>query len=64
MNSLIYKKDLNKLIKVKFYPEKRFTFHKNMFLILLIYRLIDVIFDFPAAYSRKYTFLIKPFLKW
>ena len=35
------------------------TFHMNMFLILLIYHLINVIFDFPGAYSRKYTVLIK-----
>jgi len=27
----------------------------NMFLILLIYHLINVFFDFPGAYSRKYT---------
>jgi len=33
----------------------------NMFLILLIYHLINVFFDFPGAYSRKYTVLIKTF---
>ena len=33
----------------------------NMFLILLIYHLINVFFDFPGAYSRKYTVLIKNF---
>ena len=27
----------------------------HMFLILLIYHLITVFFDFPGAYSRKYT---------
>ena len=32
-----------------------------MFLILLIYHLIDDFFDFPEAYSRKYTVLIKVF---
>jgi len=28
----------------------------NIFLILLIYHLINVFFDFPRAYSRKYSF--------
>jgi len=37
----------------------------NMFLILLIYHLINVFFDFPGAYSRKYTVLTKIiFFKW
>jgi len=31
----------------------------NVFLILLIYPLIKVFFDFPGAYSRKYTVLLK-----
>jgi len=31
----------------------------NMFLILLIYHLINVFFDFPGAYCTKYTVLIK-----
>ena len=30
----------------------------NMFLILLIYHLINVFSDFPGAYCRKYTVLI------
>jgi len=34
----------------------------HMFLILLIYHLINVFFDFPGTYSRKYTVLIKHFL--
>ena len=34
---------------------KNHTFHMNMFLILLIYHLINVFFDFPGAYSRNYT---------
>jgi len=38
---------------------KTYTFHKNLFLILLIYHLINVFFDFPQAYSRKYTVFIK-----
>jgi len=40
-------------------------FYTNMFLILLIYHLINVYFYFPGAYSRKYTVLIKAFfVKW
>ena len=56
--SCLIKKDLIKLIKVTFYPEKPHTFHRNMFLIILIYHLINVFFDFPGAYSRKYTALL------
>jgi len=46
--------------------EKNHTFHMNMFLILLIYPLIDVgFFNFPGAYCRKYAVLInKIILKW
>ena len=29
------------------------TFHMNMFLILLIYHLINVFFYFPGAHSRQ-----------
>jgi len=35
--------------------------HMNMFLILLIYHLINVFWDLPGAYSRKYTALINLF---
>jgi len=41
---------------------KTHTFHMDMFLILLIYHLINVSFDFPGAYCRKYTVLMKKFL--
>jgi len=34
-----------------------------MFLILLIYHLINVFWDLPGAYSRKYTALINLFFK-
>ena len=37
---------------------KTHTFHMNIFLILLIYHLINVFFDFPGAYFRKYTVLM------
>jgi len=50
--------DLIKVINVTFYPEKTHTFQMNMFLILLNNHLIKKI-DFPVAYSRKYTVLIK-----
>jgi len=37
----------------------------NMFLMVLIYHLINVIFDFPGGFSRKYTVLLKKnVLKW
>jgi len=48
MNCLI-KKGPNKLIKVIFYPEKTYTFHMKMFLILLIYHLINVFFRFSRS---------------
>ena len=51
MNCLIkkapYKTDKSHILSGKFY-----TFHMNMFLILLIYHLINVLFDFPGAYCR------------
>ena len=58
MNCLIKKKDLKKQIKV-FLSGKTHTFHMNVFLMLLIYHLINVFFDFPGAYSKKYTVLLK-----
>jgi len=57
MNCLIKKKDL--INSDKSYPGKTHTLHMNMFLILLIYHLINVFFDFPGADCRKYTVLIK-----
>ena len=33
----------------------------NMFFILLIYHLVNVFFEFPWAYFRKYTAFIKKF---
>jgi len=43
---------------MKAFEIKNHTFHMNMFLILLIYHSINVLFDFPGAYCRKYTVLI------
>ena len=57
MNCLIkkgpYTTDKNHILSGNTY-----AFHKNMFLILLIYHLINVFFDFPGAYFRKYTVLM------
>ena len=50
---------MNCLIKKSRFIRKTDTLHMNMFLILLIYHLINVFFDFPGAYSRKYTVLLK-----
>jgi len=58
MNCLI-KKGRYKTDKSPILSGKTYTFHMNMFLILLMYHLINVFFDFPGAYSRKYTVLIK-----
>ena len=54
MNCLIKKKGHYKTVK----DVKIYTFHMNIFLILLIYHLSSL-FGFPGAYSRKYTVLIK-----
>ena len=58
MNSSIKKKRPYKTDKSHILSGKTHTFHMNMFLILLIYHLINVFFDFPGAYSRKYTVFI------
>ena len=59
MNCLIKKRPY-KTDKSHNLSGKTHTFHMNMFLILLIYHLISVFFDFRGAYSRNYTvFLIK-----
>jgi len=55
MNCLIKKKDLIKQIKV-FLSGKTHTFHMNVFLMLLIYHVINVFFDFPGAYSKNIQF--------
>ena len=52
---------MNCLIKKSRFIRKTDTFHINMFLILLIFHLINVFFDFPGAYSRKYTVLLKKY---
>ena len=58
MNCLIekihYKTDKSHILSGKTH-----TFHMNMFLILLIYHLINVYFDLPGDYSEIYTVLIK-----
>ena len=41
-----------------FHPVKAYTFHMNMFLILLIFQLINEFLSFPRTYSQKYTVLI------
>ena len=58
MNCLIKKRPY-KTDKSHILSGKSHTFHMNMFLILLLYHLINVYFYFPGAYSRKYTVLIK-----
>ena len=58
MNSLIIKKRPYKTDKSHILSGKTLTFHMNMFLILLIYQLINVFSNFPGAYCRKYTVLI------
>ena len=63
MNCLI-KKGPYKTDKSHILSGKTYILYKNMFLILLIYHLINVFFDFPGAYSRKYTVLIKLNFKW
>jgi len=64
MNCLI-KKIPYKTDKSHVLSGKNAYFYTNMFLILLIYHLINVYFYFPGAYSRKYTVLIKAiFVKW
>ena len=60
MNSLIKKRPY-KTDKSNILSGKTHNVHMNMFLILLIYHLFNVFFDFPGAYSRKYTVLIKNF---
>ena len=59
MNYLIKNIDLMKMKKSHILSAKSHTFHMNMFLILMIYHLVNVFFYFPGAYSRKYTVLIK-----
>ena len=63
MNCLI-KKGPYKTDKSHILSGKSHTFH-ILFLILLIYHFINAFFDFPGAYSRKYTVLIKHYIfKW
>ena len=57
MNCLI-KKKTHKTDKSHILSGKTHTFHINMCLIILIYQLINVFFDFPGAYFRKYTFKV------
>ena len=52
MNYLIKKKGRYKTDKSHILSGKTYTFHMNMFLILLIYHLSNVFFYFPGAYSR------------
>ena len=61
MNCLNKIKRPYKTDKSHILSENTHTFHINMFLILLIYHLINVFFDFPGA--RKHTVLIKKKLK-
>ena len=49
MNSLILKKRPHKTDKSHILSGKTHTFHMNMFLILLIYHLINVFSDFPGG---------------
>ena len=58
MNCLIKKRPYKTDKSHVFIREITHTLHMNMFLILLIYHLINVFFDFPGAYSRKYTALL------
>ena len=58
MNCLI-KKGPYKTEKSHILSGKTYTFHMNMFLIVLIYHLINDFFDFPRASSRKNTVLLK-----
>jgi len=63
MNCLIKTKRPYQNDKSHILSGKTHTFHINMFLILLIYHLINVFFDFPGAYCRKYTVLIQNLFK-
>jgi len=57
MNYLIKTNDLIQLIKSHILSGKTYTFHKNMFLILLIYHLINVFFIFQEPTLEHIQFL-------
>ena len=59
MNKRPYKTDKSHILSGKTH-----SYNMNMFLILLIYHLSNVFLDFPGAYCRYYTVVIKLFFKW